>query len=61
MTSMKITPQEGKLLCLIRETDNGEVRIMVKDGHPIRAEQIRHHISLKDDFVKRADGRTEAF
>ena len=38
MTSMKITPQEGKLLCLIRETVNGEVRIMVKDGHPIRAE-----------------------
>lgn len=61
MTNMKITPQEEKLLRLIRETANGEVRIMVKDGHPIRAEQIRHHISLKDDFVKRADGRTEAF
>lgn len=61
MTNMNVTSQEEKLFRLIRETVNGEVRIIVRDGHPIRAEQIRHHISLKDDFVKRADGRTEAF
>lgn len=54
MTDMNVTPQEGKLLHLIRETVNGEVRIIVKDGHPIRAEQISHHISLKEDFCKKS-------
>ena len=54
MTEMKVTAQEEKLLQLIRKTDSGEVRIVVKDGHPIRAEQTVRHIPLHNENVKKS-------
>ena len=37
---------ERQILELIRSLEYGEVRIMIKDGKPIRVEEIRRSIQL---------------
>ena len=42
----RLTPQEEKLIRLIRTIDYGEVHIMIKENKPIRVEQIQRSIKL---------------
>ncbi|MCL1805888.1 MAG: DUF2292 domain-containing protein [Clostridiales bacterium] len=40
------TEQEQKLIRILRKLDYGEVRIMIKDGAPVRIEEIKKSIKL---------------
>lgn len=44
-----LTKAELQLIELIRSLDYGEVRVMIKDRHPIRVEEIRRSIQLTSD------------
>ena len=43
---MVLTKAEKQLIEVIRTLDYGEVRVMIKDRHPIRVEEIRRSIQL---------------
>ena len=43
-TNIVLTNAERKLIEVIRSLDYGEVRVMIKDRHPIRVEEIRRSI-----------------
>lgn len=43
---MALTKAEKQLIEVIRSLDYGEVRVMIKDRHPIRVEEIRRSIQL---------------
>ena len=45
-TKIILTNAEKKLIEVIRSLDYGEVRVMIKDRHPIRVEEIRRSIQL---------------
>ena len=38
--------KEEKLLKLIRETEFGEIKIIIQDGVPVRVEEIKKSIKL---------------
>ena len=42
----KLSRQEHNLILMIRELDYGNVFVTVKDGKPIRAEEVRKSILL---------------
>jgi len=48
-TNVVLTNAEKKLIEVIRSLDYGEVRVMIKDRHPIRVEEIRRSIQLPSD------------
>ena len=48
-TNIVLTNAEKKLIEVIRSLDYGEVRVMIKDRHPIRVEEIRRSIQLPAD------------
>ena len=48
-TNIVLTNAERKLIEVIRSLDYGEVRVMIKDRHPIRVEEIRRSIQLPSD------------
>ncbi|MBQ8796950.1 MAG: DUF2292 domain-containing protein [Oscillospiraceae bacterium] len=41
-----LTPQEEKLIRLVRTIDYGEIHVMIKESKPIRVEQISRSIKL---------------
>ncbi len=43
---MKLTDKEKKLLSIIRGMQFGEVRVVVTDGVPTRAEEIKKSVKL---------------
>ena len=43
---MELTPQEEKLIRLIRTIEYGEVHIFIKESKPFRVEQIKKSIRL---------------
>lgn len=43
---IKLTEQEQKLFKIIRSVEYGEIHIIVKEGKPIRIEQISKSIKL---------------
>lgn len=45
-STLRLTPQEEKLIRLIRSVEYGELHIMVKESKPIRVEQISKSIKL---------------
>lgn len=45
-SALRLTPQEEKLIRLIRSVEYGELHIMVKESKPIRVEQISKSIKL---------------
>ena len=45
-TNIVLTKAEKQLIEVIRSLDYGEVRVMIKDRHPIRVEEIRRSIQL---------------
>ena len=44
-----MTRAEKQVIALIRAVENGKVRIIIKDKHPIRVETIKTDISLKEE------------
>jgi len=42
----KLTPQEQKLIELLRKIRFGEVRIIMNDGVPTRVEEVKKSIKL---------------
>ena len=44
--AVQLSPQEARLIALLRTVDYGEVRIIMKDGKPIRVEEIQKSIRL---------------
>ena len=46
---MALTKAEKQLIELVRSLDYGELRVMIKDSHPIRVEEIRKSIQLSSD------------
>ena len=44
-----LTKAEKQLIQIIRSLDYGEVRVKIKDRHPIRVEEIRKSIQLPSD------------
>ncbi len=44
-----LTQPEAMLIKLIRTLDYGEVRVIIKDSQPIRAEEVRRSIQLTKD------------
>ncbi len=46
---ISLTKAEWKLIQLIRTMDYGEVRVMIKDQHPVRVEEIRRSIQLPSE------------
>ena len=46
---MPLTKAEQQLIELVRSLDYGEIRIMIKDKHPIRVEEIRRSIQLPSE------------
>ena len=46
---MLLTKAEQQLIELVRSLDYGEIRIMIKDKHPIRVETIKTDIALKEE------------
>ena len=42
----ELTKAELQLLQMIRALDYGELRVIIKDRHPIRVEEIRRSIQL---------------
>ena len=47
IVSRQITSQEWQVVELIRRLDYGELVIFVKEGKPIRAEEVRKSIQIK--------------
>lgn len=45
--AMELSPQETKLMELIRSIDYGELRVIIKENRPIRVEQIQESIKLE--------------
>lgn len=45
----ELTGAEKQILDLIRSLDYGELRVMIKDGRPIRVEEVRRSIQLSAD------------
>ncbi|MCQ2551850.1 MAG: DUF2292 domain-containing protein [Clostridia bacterium] len=45
-TSQKLTPQEEKIIDLVRSLDYGELRIVVNGKTPVRVEEIKKSIQL---------------
>jgi hypothetical protein len=43
---LDLNSKEKKLLQLIRNTEHGEIKIIVQDKQPIRIEEIRKSIKL---------------
>lgn len=43
---LKLTEKEAKLLAIIRGMEFGEVRVVVTDGIPTRAEEIKKSVKL---------------
>lgn len=41
-----LTSKERKLVKLMRETDYGELRIIVQNGEPVRVEEVKKSIKL---------------
>lgn len=48
-SNIVLTKAEKQLIQIIRSLDFGEVRVMIKDRHPIRVEEIRKSIQLPSD------------
>ena len=46
--TIMLTRQEEKLIRLIRSIGYGEVRVIIKENGPIRAEEIRRSIQLTE-------------
>ena len=46
---MLLTKADQQLIELVRSLDYGEIRIMIKDKHPIRVEEIRRSIQLPSE------------
>lgn len=44
--AMRLTPQEEKLIRLIRTIGYGEVHVFIKENKPIRVEEIKKSIRL---------------
>ncbi|MCT4620799.1 MAG: DUF2292 domain-containing protein [Marinisporobacter sp.] len=44
--NISVNEKEKKLINLIRSTEYGEIRIIVQDKYPIRAEEIKKSIKL---------------
>jgi hypothetical protein len=44
-----LTRAEQQLIQMIRSLDYGEIRVVVKDSHPIRVEEIRRSIQLPSE------------
>ena len=42
----QLSPQERRLIALLRSMGSGELHILVKDPQPVRAEQIQKEIPL---------------
>ena len=40
------TEQERKLITILRKLDYGEVRVLIKNGAPVRVEEIKKSIKL---------------
>ena len=47
LTQIEINAAEEKILEMIRELDFGQMLITIKNGTPIRVEEIRKSIDLK--------------
>ena len=45
-TPLRLSEKEASLIRLIREIGFGELRVMVADGQPVRAEDIRKSIKF---------------
>lgn len=48
-SNIVLTKAEKQLIQVIRSLDYGEVRVMIKDKHPIRVEEIRKSIQLSTE------------
>ena len=48
-SEIDLTKAEKQLIKLVRSLDYGEIRIMIKDSHPIRVEEIRRSIQLTNE------------
>ena len=46
---LALTRAEKQLIEMIRSLEYGEVRVLIKDRHPIRVEEIRRSIQLPND------------
>lgn len=44
-----LTKGELQLIHLIRSLDYGEVRVLIKDGKPVRVEEVRRSIQLDNE------------
>ncbi|MDR2501837.1 MAG: YezD family protein [Oscillospiraceae bacterium] len=51
-TGLTLRDSETRLLRVIRELEFGELRIIVQNGEPVRAEEIRKSLMLKDGAAK---------
>ena len=47
--NVALTKPEKQIIELVRSLDYGELRILIKDKRPIRAEEIKRSIQLPDD------------
>lgn len=47
--NMVLTKAEKQLIEVVRSLDYGEIRVMIKDSHPIRVEEIRRSIQLPSE------------
>ncbi len=47
--SILLSPQEMKLITFLREMQYGKAEVIVKNGLPIRAENIRESIIFDDE------------
>ena len=47
--AVELTKSEEKLISLIRDLRYGEVRVLIKAGQPIRAEEIKKSVQLVND------------
>lgn len=45
-TEMKLSPQEKKIIEIIRSTVYGRLKIMVQEGQPVRVEEVTKSIKL---------------
>ena len=45
-TEKELSEKEKKLIDLIRSTGYGEIRVTVRDGQPIQAEEVKKSIKL---------------
>ena len=49
MENVALTKPEKQIIELVRSLDYGELRILIKDKRPIRAEEIKRSIQLTDE------------